>query len=145
MVCKALFFIGSLGLFVGSAFANADFAVIQSLHGKVLINHGKGFVAALDGAVLSPGDQIMVSNKSDAVVAFGNGCQVTIAEPKLMTLGKTAPCLAGEKVGSVGSSIVSPTAVSGGVADGTPQLVGLGFFGVVVATAIITDATISRK
>ena len=139
MVRKALLIAGFLGLFAGAAVAEPYFATVQSLQGKVLISHGKGFQAALNGAALLPGDKVMVGQKSAAVVAFGNGCQVFITQPKVLILGNEPPCRGGDKVGSAGSAFITPvSAPSGGV---PPSAVGLGFFALAAASTVIVQLT----
>ena len=145
MVRKALFILGSLGFSVSSTFislavAEPNFAQVQSVHGKVLINQGKGFVAAFGGVTLKPGDKILVSQQASAVVAYGNGCEVSVSEAKVLTIAKTAPCPAGAKIASVGSSFATP--VAGGSGGGLPPAaIGLGAFGAVAATALIVNLT----
>ena len=145
MVRKALFLVGSLGLsvsttFISSAMAEPNFAQIQSVQGKILVNQGRGFVAALGGLALKPGDKIMVGQESSATFKYSNGCEVSVSEPKILTVAKSAPCIAGDKIASVGSSFATPVAGGGG-GGLLPPVIGIGAFGAVAATALIVDLT----
>ena len=140
MVRKALYIMASMGLCVSSSLAEPNFANVQSVQGKVLINQGSGFVAALNGLALKPGDKIMVGKEASAVVAYNNGCEVSISEPKVLTITKLAPCPAGAKIATVGSSFAAP--VAGGSGGGLPPpVIGVGAFSIVAATALIVDLT----
>ena len=140
MVRKALFIIGSMGLCVSSVMAEPNFAQMQSVQGKVLINQGKGFVAALSGLALKPGDKILVGMQASAVVTYQNGCEVSVSEPKVFKIAKTAPCEAGAKTASVGQSFASPVASSGG-GGLPPPVIGVGAFSAVAVTALVVSLT----
>jgi hypothetical protein len=116
---------------LGASIAQAavSVAAIDAVQGKVLVNHGAGFVALVDGAALNAGDRVMVGKDSAAVIAYANGCSVTVSEAKVVTVAKSAPCKAGSTA-MIGSSFVSPVAdVPGGAymapAAGFPLLLPL--------------------
>lgn len=137
MVRNALYLVGSLGLCVSSCLAQPNFAQMQSIQGKVLVNQGSGFIAATDGVLLKPGDKILVGKEASAIVTYENGCEVSISEPKVLTVAKSVPCPAGAKIASVGSSFAAPVAGGGGGLP--PPVIGLGAFGAVAATALIVN------
>lgn len=139
MVRKAFFIISLAGLMYSSALAEVNFAQMQSFHGKVLVNQGKGFNAAKVGLTLKPGDRILIGTESTAIVAFENGCQVSISEPKVLTITKAAPCPAGAKIASVGSNFAAP--VAGGGGGFPPPIIGIGAFGAVAITALVVDVS----
>jgi len=51
---------------------------IESSKGDVLLSLRTGFSAAQPGAVLAAGSRLIVGPMSQAIVAFGSGCQLTI-------------------------------------------------------------------
>ena len=89
--------------------AQAGIAQLGDAHGKVLVNHGKGFVAVTGAADLNIGDRIMIGDQSFATVSFA-GCTVSLSEPTVFTVTKNAPCAAGQQAAVVEGAIVSPTA-----------------------------------
>ena len=100
----------------------------------------------MDGVALQVGDQILVGKKGTAVIAFANGCEVSVIEPKVITIGKTAPCTTGSKIGSLGTGFVTPVeAPAMPPADGTAQLVGLGFFGATLTSTLGTQLLASKR
>ena len=139
MVRKAFLFCGSLSLFLVPALADANFAQVQSVQGKVLVNQGQGFVSASSGLTLKPGDKVLISKEASAIVAYANGCEVSVSEPKLLTIAKTAPCPANAKVASVGTNFANP--VAGGGGGFPPPVIGIGAFAGVAGTAFIVAAT----
>lgn len=139
MVRKAFFIVALAGLMYSSALAEVNFAQVTSFQGKVLVNQGQGFSLVTNGLTLKPGDKILISKKSSAVVAYANGCQVSISEPTVLTLAKTAPCPANAKIASVGSNFAVPAAGGGGGLP--PPVIGIGAFGIVAATALILDVS----
>jgi hypothetical protein len=92
------------------AVAAENFAAINQIQGKVLVNQGAGFVALAEGSVLNVGDQVMVGKDSAAVIAYGNGCMVSVNEAKVVTVAETAPCKAGDSLAMSGSNLVAPVA-----------------------------------
>jgi hypothetical protein len=139
MVRKAFFIVVAAGLLCSAAIAEVNVAQVQSFQGKVLINQGNGFNLAANGLSLKPGDKILVSKEASAIVTYANGCQVSISEPKVLTVSKAAPCPAGAKIASVGSNFATPVAGGGGGLP--PPVIGIGAFGAVAVTAFIADVT----
>jgi hypothetical protein len=91
-----------------SAQASVIVAELGSTSGKVLINHGKGFVPATGLVSLNAGDQLMVGEKSSAVVNYASGCAVSVAATQVVTISAKAPCKAGEKVAMIGDTAIAP-------------------------------------
>ncbi len=139
MVRKAFYILSSVGIMCSSAIAEGNFAQVQTFQGKVLVNQGKGYNLAKIGLTLKPGDKILISNESSAIVAYENGCQVSISEPKVLIVTKAAPCPAGAKIASVGSNFAAPVAGGGGGLP--PPVIGIGAFGAVAITALIVDVS----
>ena len=140
MVRKALILVGSLGLFIAPAVADADLAILQTFKGKVLVNQGLGFQTTMVGTTLKIGDQILIGKAGTAVVSFNNGCEITVSEPKVFVVPKTAPCKAGEKIADIADGFVAPVAGGGGGSI-PPPVIGVGAFAAALGTAVIFDAT----
>ncbi len=96
-----------------TAQASAIVAELGAVQGKVMINHGKGFVPAVGLVSLNDGDQLMVGEKSFAVVNYASGCAVSVAATQVVTISAKAPCKAGEKVAMVGDAAIAPAAGMG--------------------------------
>ena len=101
-----------------SAQASAIVAELGTVEGKVLINHGKGFVPAVGLISLNAGDQLMVGEKSSAVVNYASGCSVSLAATQVVTISAKAPCKAGEKVAMIGETAIAPAAAQIGAISG---------------------------
>lgn len=97
-----------LGL--SAAQAASNFAEINLMQGKVLVNQGEGFVALAEGSALKAGDKVLVGKDSSVIVAYNGGCAVSINEAKVVTVAKAAPCKAGTTAAVIGSSLISPAA-----------------------------------
>ena len=102
--------------------AASNVAEISSIQGKVLVNQGKGFVTLANSSILNAGDRVMVGKKSSAVIAYANGCVVTVGATKVVTVGKSAPC----KSGSIVIAPVADVSVAPAVYDPTLPLVFIG-------------------
>lgn len=97
-----------LGL--SAAQAASNFAEINLMQGKVLVNQGEGFVALAEGSALKAGDKVLVGKDSSVIIAYNGGCAVSINEAKVVTVAKAAPCKAGTTAAVIGSSLISPAA-----------------------------------
>lgn len=97
-----------LGL--SAAQAASNFAEINLMQGKVLVNQGEGFVALAEGSALKAGDKVLVGKDSSVIIAYNGGCAVSINEAKVVTVAKAAPCKAGMTAAVIGSSLISPAA-----------------------------------
>jgi hypothetical protein len=67
-------------------------ASLASVDGKILVNKGKGFVAAKPGTALVEGDRLIALEGSRAAVVFPDGCVTQIKENSLLALEKGAGC-----------------------------------------------------
>jgi hypothetical protein len=108
-----------VSMFAGTeALAANSVANMQDSQGKVMIDHGQGYVLAALNMGLNVGDRIFVGKDSSAVIAF-EGCTLTIAKPTVFTVGKSAPCSKGMKTAQIGGVFVAPAAdLPGGAAAG---------------------------
>ena len=88
----------STGLLLLAASASAQTPVplqvasLGPVTGKVMINKGKGFVAARQGTVLAPGDRIIALNGSTAAIVYPNGCVAEMRENSLLAVDKRTQC-----------------------------------------------------
>ena len=74
-------------------------ATIELVNGKVLINHGDGFLPTLSGAQANPGDLVMASAGGSAKLVYPGGCQVKVIPGSVVSVGKQPPCTASSLAG----------------------------------------------
>jgi hypothetical protein len=89
-------------------------AVLSDVSGKVLVNQGEGFVAAVGDIQLFAGDRVMVGDQSFAVVSYKD-CAVSMDKPSMTTVSKEA-CEA---------AVISPVADIDPAPQGYAPLAGL--------------------
>lgn len=87
----------SLALLAASAASAQTAAPLQvaslgPVTGKVMINKGKGFVAARPGTVLAPGDRLISLNGSTAAIVYPDGCVAELGENSLLAVDKRTQC-----------------------------------------------------
>ncbi len=86
----------SLALLAASASAQTaaplQVAALGPVTGKVMINKGKGFVSAREGAALAPGDRVIALNGSTAAVVYPDGCVASLRENSLLAVDKSTQC-----------------------------------------------------
>lgn len=94
---------------IAPALANAPIAEASGLQGKVLVNHGKGFVPAARLVLLNDGDKIMVGANSSAKINYLNSkCSISANASSVVTVTTAAPCKAGVVVGSADTVFAVP-------------------------------------
>jgi hypothetical protein len=81
--------------------------MLMSAQGKVLVNAGKGFVAAEAGAALKPGQTIMVGQDSTATLSHGT-CQIDVKAEALFTVPEKAPCSDGAVAAVFADTLITP-------------------------------------
>ena len=105
-------------------------ASLLVVEGNVMVNHGSGFEAAVGVVDMKIGDRILAGEKGSAILSYA-ACSVTIKAGSVVTVAKTAPCVAGTAVGSEGfpafivGGVVTPVGTTAGFAAGFVGLVGL--------------------
>lgn len=82
--------LGSI-LFLSSA---ASAATVESVQGKVLINHGDGFQQASSGTPAKAGDLLMANAGGSAKLIYPGGCQVNVIPGRVVSVGNQPPCTA---------------------------------------------------
>jgi hypothetical protein len=101
-------------LAVSAAHSAVSVAQLGDVQGKVLVNHGDGFIPAGGLTALTAGDKIMVGKEGSATVAYAAaGCSVSLAPATVVTIGEIAPCQAGETMAAVDSVFVKPAVYEG--------------------------------
>jgi hypothetical protein len=106
-VASAAFLIAT----VVPSLAASPIAEATGLHGKVLVNHGKGFEVATGSVLLNAGDRLMVGEKSSATVNYLNvKCTVSASNSTVLTVAAVAPCKSGTVVGSIDNVFATPVA-----------------------------------
>lgn len=87
----------SLALLAASAASAQTAAPLQvasvgPVSGKVMINKGKGFVAARPGTALAPGDRLISLSGSTAAIVYPDGCVTELRENSLLAVDKRTQC-----------------------------------------------------
>ncbi len=77
-------------------------ASLTHVQGTVLVNHGKDYVTARPGTLLSPGARVLTMDKSSASVTYKGSCVKQIKENGLLIVRGPADCGATGAVKSVG-------------------------------------------
>jgi hypothetical protein len=77
-------------LFCYPAFA----ATVESVKGKVLIDHGDGFQQTASGAQANAGDRLMADSGSSARLIYSVSCQISVIPGKVVSVGDRPPCTA---------------------------------------------------
>jgi hypothetical protein len=116
----------ALVVFLGLPALAASPATVESVKGRVLINHGDGFVPTGNGAEAKPGDLLMASSGGSAKLVYPGGCQVKVIPGHVVSVGKQPPCKAAWSAGleevpperSFFTDPILPFAVTAGVGWG---------------------------
>ena len=115
---------------IAPALAATPVAEVSGLHGKVLVNHGKGFEPAIGSMLLNAGDKIMVGANSSAKINYLNSkCLVSANASSVVSVTAAAPCKLGTVVGSVDNVFAIPAsapATGGQLSDDTTPLLIVG-------------------
>lgn len=102
-ICLASFVLSS------NAFALEPFATLSGIQGKVMVNHGQGFVSLIDAATLNIGDQVFVGQDAQAVVTYlDKSCSIELSTPNTITISKVATCKTGDNVAAIDGVFVTP-------------------------------------
>jgi hypothetical protein len=83
------------GFAMGAAQAEtASVATLTQVGGKVMVNKGKGFVAAKSGMALAENDRLITLDASSASVVFADGCVNNVKANSVLSVSKAAGCKA---------------------------------------------------
>jgi hypothetical protein len=103
-----------------SAQAAAPFALIQAVHGKVLVNKGDGYQPVSADMAISVGDRLLISQNSDVTLSYVSaGCSSSLSAPAVLKVAAAVPC----KTGANGNSATGSTSIGSvsGAATGVPS------------------------
>jgi hypothetical protein len=67
-------------------------ASLGPVTGKVMINKGKGFVAARQGTALAPCDRLIALDGSKAAIVYPDGCVAEMRENSLLAVDQRTQC-----------------------------------------------------
>ena len=98
---KTALMISAAFAFAAPAFAQDGAITLQVNSGSVMTSNGGEFVSAASGAMLAPGQKLMVSAGSSATAVYSNGCRTEFNAPG--TYDVPATCAGVTNTGSHGS------------------------------------------
>ena len=82
---------------------------LARITGVAVVSQGAQYVKGHEGMQLKEGDRLMVMDGGSAILSFTDGCQYSLADNEVLTIGATSTCASG----AVGSYKIDPyTAVS---------------------------------
>jgi hypothetical protein len=130
-----------LAVMATTAFSFASAAepvgAVARIQGTALISQGEAYVAAREGMPVREGDRMIATEGSSAIIKFADGCQYTLADTQVLTVGGTSTCAAG---GTVASYPVNPhPAAAGAGGAATAGLIAAGVLASVVVIGIASD------
>jgi hypothetical protein len=125
------------------ALAAPPLAELSQVQGKVLVNQGKGFYAAIGAKALNAGDQVMVSADSSVIISLAKGCSVAVSKPSVVRIDENMSCKAsplvfeGDSFVAPAGTVITPTASRGSTNLALPIAMG----GVAALGTIVFFAT----
>jgi hypothetical protein len=119
------------------ASAAEPLGTLARIEGSTLINQGEQYVKAREGMALKEGDRLIATEGSSAVIKFNDGCQFTLTDAQVLTVGPKSTCAGGDTVASypVNPKPAQAPAVSGATAG----LIAAGTLGAVVIIGAASD------
>ena len=142
-ILVASILLSGLTLSSHQAVAAESLATLQSVQGKVLVNHGNGYEKAEDATAIVDGDVIMLGPDATATVAFTDGsCDVPLLSKKITHIIGNLLCQTAQLRGSNEDVLITPVNYIAPVVLPTivPTVV-VGTF-VVVAGTVLTTAVL---
>lgn len=106
MKLKMLSLVGALVFAVGAQAESAGVATLTQVTGKVMVNKGKGYVAAKSGMSLGDNDRLITLDGSSAAVLYGDGCSSNVKANSVLAVSKALGCKA-EALSVQGPNIAS--------------------------------------
>lgn len=101
MVCAL-----ALVIATGAQAELASVATLTQVTGKVMVNKGKGYVAAKSGMSLGDNDRLITLDGSSAAVVYGDGCSSNVKANSVLSVSKVLGCKA-EALSVQGPNIAS--------------------------------------
>lgn len=138
--------VGALALVIATVAQaeSASVATLTQVTGKVMVNKGKGYVAAKSGMSLGDNDRLITLDGSSAAVIYSDGCTSNVKANSVLAVSKALGCKA--EVLSVQGNNITPAVRYAAVGDipppppplvVTPLLTGPVIVGSIIAGSII--------
>ena len=124
----------TLSLSVASA--AEPLGTLARIEGSTLINQGEQYVKAREGMAVKEGDRLIATEGSSAVIKFNDGCQFTLTDAQVLTLGPKSTCAGGD---AVASYPVNPKPAQAQGGSNTAGYIAVGTLAAVGLIAIIAD------
>ena len=67
-------------------------ATLSRIDGVAVVSQGAEYNKGHEGMKLSEGDRLLVLDGGKAVISFADGCQYTLADTEVLTLGASSTC-----------------------------------------------------
>lgn len=113
---------------------------LARIEGSAVVSQGAQYVKAHEGMPLNTGDRLMVMDGGKAILSFKDGCQYTLGDNEVLTIGTTSACAAQ----GAGSYKVDPrTAVSSGKDSLALQPAAMGAVTTAGSTLLPTGAAVA--
>ena len=116
-------FIGAsltVGLSVASAAAE-PIGTLSRIDGVAVVSQGAQYIKGSEGMKLKEGDRLMVLEGGNAIIAFADGCQYTLGDNEVLTIGAVSACATPKSAVSQSPNAAAnlkPAAVQAGAAGG---------------------------
>mgnify|MGYP003574424974 CR=1 FL=1 len=88
-----------LTLALGVVSAAEPVGTLSRIEGIAFVSQGAQYVAGREGMALKEGDRVMVMDGGNATISFGDGCNYSLGDNEVLSLGATSAC-ASEAEGS---------------------------------------------
>lgn len=124
-------------LSMGAASADS-IGQIKLVEGSAMISQGAQYVPAREGMQLQELDRILVMEDSSATLTFNDGCEYTMADSEVLTVGAESVCAtqaAAPSIEAIEKGATSQLGYAAGGATGLYILGGLGAAGLIAAAA----------
>ena len=122
-------------LSMGAASADS-IGQIKLVEGSAMISQGAQYVPAREGMQLQELDRILVMEDSSATLTFNDGCEYTMADSEVLTVGAESVCAtqaAAPSIEAIEKGATSQLGYAAGGATGLYILGGLGAAGLIWA------------
>jgi hypothetical protein len=109
-------------VFASQAFAQEarqSVAQLRDVSGNTLVSKESGLAAGTEGLRLVPGTRVITTNKSGAIIAYDDGCKVTLKENERFEVQTGKPCA---ELMAMPASILSTPAGAAAAAGGGAAL-----------------------
>jgi hypothetical protein len=103
-------------LMLSVASAAEPVGTVARISGAALINQGERYEPAKEGMAIKEGDRMMATEGSSAVIKFKDGCEYTLTDTQVLTVGATSTCRAGGAVAAAAPSGLNPGLAFAGAA-----------------------------